>query len=689
MSRTYKTFTNFDVFAISKELNEILSNGTIANIYEVEDILILKIQTKNQGKKNLIIKKDSRINLTDYNYPIPQYPSQYIMSLRKFLKNRRILSVSQHNFDRIIIFELHNNEPEGNPWKFIIELFNKGNFLLLDDNNILKIARKYRKFKDRDILANREYTFPKSRGIDFISIKNDEFKSLLESNSDTEIVRFLARNINIAGLYSEEICYRAGINKKSLGTELNEKNVEDLFNSLKKIRNELLFSNVDAYIVLDDAGNEISAIPLEIQMFNSYDKKKFETFNSAVDEFFSKLDSEALRTPYDQKINAQIKSQEKILINQQEYMEELKKKKEMYYIHGDFIYANFNSLEKLLSVILEAKKKGYNWNEINNKLVNAKHENLEGAEFFVKIIPSTKDLIIKVNEDEVYLNLKKSLGENANLIYAKGKKAGRKIKGTIPAMEEIKKKIEKLTLEKESMEAGIDFLVKKPKKKWFEKFLWFESSKGLLVIGGRDATSNEILFKKYLDPHDIVFHTNFPGSPLTIIKNPENNQISDETLQETAIFVSSFSRAWKETWGVADVFYVQTDQVSKSPPSGEFLPKGSFMITGKKNIIKNAKTELAIGLKLIELENDSNDEPKIIFPKIIYGPINAIKKQTEDYLVINPSKTGLTKGKLAKEIKSYYLKKSSKDLKKWINLLSLNEILLCLPSGNSIYKQKS
>ena len=95
-------FSNFDVFAITKELDSILVNATILNIYEVEDLLILKINT-NFGKKNLIIKKDSRINLTEYDYPIPNYPSQYILSLRKLLKNRRILKISQYHFDRIII----------------------------------------------------------------------------------------------------------------------------------------------------------------------------------------------------------------------------------------------------------------------------------------------------------------------------------------------------------------------------------------------------------------------------------------------------------------------------------------------------------------------------------------------------------------------------------------------------------
>ena len=49
-----KEFSNFDVFAIVKELDAILTNGSISNVYEVQDLLILKINT-NFGKKNLVI----------------------------------------------------------------------------------------------------------------------------------------------------------------------------------------------------------------------------------------------------------------------------------------------------------------------------------------------------------------------------------------------------------------------------------------------------------------------------------------------------------------------------------------------------------------------------------------------------------------------------------------------------------
>ncbi|MFX1503049.1 MAG: NFACT family protein, partial [Promethearchaeota archaeon] len=460
MLKLGREFSNFDVFAIVKELDLILNKGIILNVFEIEDLLIIRINS-NSGKKNLIVKKDTRINLTEYDYPIPSYPSQYISSLRKFLKNRRILKIFQHDFDRIIIIELSNKE--GKPWKFVIELFNKGNFLLLDEENIIKIAKKYRKFRDRNILANKEYNFPKSHSTNFLTINKTEFIELFK-HSDVQIVRDLSRKIHISGLYSEEICHRSNIEKSLVGKNLTELDYENLYDSFKKLRNQLLFNDLNAQIIFDQQGRQISVVPFEIDILKGYDKKYFESFNAAVDEYFSIVDSELLKNPMEEKIDNQIKTQEKILKNQQEYLEKLKEKKENYYKIGEEIFTNLNSLEKLRTVLLNAKKKGYSWEEIGSKLKSAKMEKLNGSEFFEKIIPSTTQLLIKINSNEVYIDLKKSIGENANNFYSKGKKAEKKIEGTNAAIIKTQKKIDELKNEKESMVVEIDFLIKKPKK---------------------------------------------------------------------------------------------------------------------------------------------------------------------------------------------------------------------------------
>ena len=57
-------------------------------------------------------------------------------------------------------------------------------------------------------------------------------------------------------------------------------------------------------------------------------------------------------------------------------------------------------------------------------------------------------------------------------------------------------------------------------------------------------------------------------------------------LDETAEGVLALSNQWTTTYSYGNVFYVKGDQVSKTPPTGEFLTKGSFMIYGKKEFIK-------------------------------------------------------------------------------------------------------
>ncbi len=124
-------------------------------------------------------------------------------------------------------------------------------------------------------------------------------------------------------------------------------------------------------------------------------------------------------------------------------------------------------------------------------------------------------------------------------------------------------------------------------------------------------TSNSIVVNKYTDKDDVVFHADLHGSPFFVLKNEksEKGPPSDEIALEMAQATVSFSRAWKDELGSADAFWVFPDQVKKSAPSGEYLPRGSFFIEGKKNFVRHLKVELSVGImsssKLPRLEKVS------------------------------------------------------------------------------------
>lgn len=252
-------------------------------------------------------------------------------------------------------------------------------------------------------------------------------------------------------------------------------------------------------------------------------------------------------------------------------------------------------------------------------------------------------------EVDIYLN--KTVEQNAEIYYEKSKKAKKKLKGAIEAVERFSKTLDKL----EDVKIEHKELTRQRKRLWFEKFRWFISSTGFLVIGGRDATTNEIAIKKHTEKDDIVLHTDMAGSPFFVIK-ADKKKIDKKTISEAADATCSFSRAWKLGLNTQSVFYVNPDQVSKEANPGEYLPKGAFMIRGKTNYINN-KTNLTVG-------KIKDGEYKGL---IMCAPLEAVKKHCEKSI-------SLVQGdKKPSDI--------AKKIKKQLKYPNIDDIIRVFPSG--------
>jgi predicted ribosome quality control (RQC) complex YloA/Tae2 family protein len=230
----------------------------------------------------------------------------------------------------------------------------------------------------------------------------------------------------------------------------------------------------------------------------------------------------------------------------------------------------------------------------------------------------------------VELDINKTLEQNASVYYEKAKKAKKKAEGAKEALAASLKKLEKLKKEHDKEVAKVEKEKIVRKKEWYEKFRWFITSTGFLVIGGRDATTNEIIIKKHTDSDDLVFHTDLAGSPFFVIKKKlevhdikHPSQISQETLKEVGDATVSYSRTWKLGLSNSPVFYVKPEQVSKEAKSGEYLTKGAFVIKGKTTYVDN-KIDSAVGMTK--------------FGAVMGGPLAAVKANCEKYVVIQQGK---------------------------------------------------
>lgn len=181
---------------------------------------------------------------------------------------------------------------------------------------------------------------------------------------------------------------------------------------------------------------------------------------------------------------------------------------------------------------------------------------------------------------EVKLYIKKSIEENASMYFESAKKAKKKIEGAKIALIDSEKKLLKAKLQQEKV---VEKKIIERKKHWYHKFRWFFTSEGFLVIGGRDAATNEIVIKKHATEGDLVFHTDMSGSPFVVIK--EGQKAGEKSIQEAADFTAAHSKGWKMGLASLRVFYVTPEQVTKEANTGEYLSKGSFMIRGKTTYV--------------------------------------------------------------------------------------------------------
>ncbi len=405
-----------------------------------------------------------------------------------------------------------------------------------------------------------------------------------------------------------------------------------------------------------------------------------------MDEYFAKLDSKFLLSSETDKASKALRKFERIYESQEEQVMSSKDNRKNHLLLGDLIFTHLSAIDALLSNIKDARKRGFEWKTILERLKKGKEMQIEEALIFHKAFPKEAKIEVKIDDTLIRLDFRINATDNATNYYKLAKKDKRRIEGAKSALEKTQRILEEKQIEKEhTMQRQIS-LVKQPKKQWFEKFRWFKSSDGYIVVGGKDASSNETIVKKHLEKNDLYFHTELRGAPSTVLKNPENTKIPELTIKETATFAASYSNAWREGWGSTKIYYVNPDQVTKSPNPGEYLAKGSFFIKGEKNFLPAPFLELTIGLILEvvgQLDEDVDGDKNIYFPRIIAGPQSAIKSQTEMFVRIKPQKNGLASGKLAEKIKAHFIKNAKEEVKKWVKLIDDNHIIHFIPPGNS------
>ena len=601
--------SSFDIMASAKELQAVVGARVDKIYHPATDHLVLTLKLPGEGKSFLHFHVGRWLFVTQESQEMPQRPSDFAMMLRKRIADARIRAVKQQGFERIVVLSLEKEDR----YDLVLELFGDGNIILVKDGIIVQPLTSHT-WKHRDVRARKEFSFPPPVP-DPTNLSPSDFLTILHG-SDTDMVRTLATKLNLGGRYSEEICARTGLEKSLKAKDATEADARRTLDSIKVFRDEIHASG-KGFVVSKDGGAE-DVVPVRMQTYRDRTHEEFGSFSRAVESYISRMPAPKEEKSRDEELEAERLMRK--VVQQEAAVMKLQDEGRETQIVGDFIFVNYPEVKKILD---KARKVLDGAGDMAN---------IPGFKSY-----DAKNSFLKVTVKDVVLDLdaKGSVQSSAERYYENAKRARSKLVGVLAALEETRREVEALKEGRRKAQIGVRKKLAPTKRFWFERFRWFVSSEGAIVLGGKDAKSNDHLVKKHLEAGDRYAHADVHGAPSVVVKMREG--MTERTLHEACEFAVATSRAWNAKIGSAAGYWVLPEQVSKTPQSGEFLAKGAFVIRGKRNYTD--KLQIKLGIGEIEFEGSR---------KVMGGPEDSVRTRCKRFVILRPG--SLDKDFLAKQL---------------------------------------
>ncbi len=563
------------------------------------------------------------------------------------LERCKFESIEQGGSERIVSIKFRH-PASGQVRIAICEFFGEGNIVICDEEMQIVGILNPIEVRHRTLRVGLRYAFPPSRGVDVFDITLEQLLSLRnEAAKNVDTLRWIGRSISMPKKFVEEVARRAGVQASKQASSLSDDEVSKIHSTIKALVNDISSGRNHEPIVIMQNAKPIEALPMVTEEAAKSEFKKVGSFMDAVDEVLSAEILDIGRSRRTVELDRQIAILEHDLDEQNKAKEAVIRKSA--------------AIRKLAGELMAISYSDASEDAMDNLLVANSAE----------IVKEKGVSYLKVAGEQV--EMQQNLAKVSSMLFARAKEMERGNASIEGAQAKINAQIAKLRSQTAAIHKKV-IVKEQTSKEWYERYRWFVTTDGLLAIGGRDATSNSALIRKHLTEHDIVFHAEVHGSPFFVVKNAAagaQEGTIESTLNQVAQATVAFSRAWKDGLSSADAYWVLPEQVKKGAPTGQFLPKGSFVIEGKRNYLKGIEIRLAIGIAQI----NSKDT-------LVCGPEEATKKRSLFYAVLLQG--GMDPMTAAKKAKAELVRAAAEsDLAESIKRISLDDFVRVLPTGQS------
>ena len=304
--------------------------------------------------------------------------------------------------------------------------------------------------------------------------------------------------------------------------------------------------------------------PFEPEQFVSseeYTIVPFPSFNQSVDEFYSSVESQKLESKLTEQEETARRRLENARSDHEKRLGGLQQVQELNVRKAQAIEANVPRVQEAIVAVNSLLAQGMDWQNVARLIEVQKQRHNAVAELIqlpLKLYENTVTLLLaeeaykdeadfegnetdsdvsdteqeteqtsrssKVLEDKrlhVDVDLALSPWSNARQYYDQKKFAAVKEKKTLQSSEKALKNAQrKIGADlKRDLQQEKDLMRPQRTAYWFEKFVFFISSEGYLVLGSKDAQQADILYHRHLKKGDIYVHADLDGAASVVVKN--------------------------------------------------------------------------------------------------------------------------------------------------------------------------
>lgn len=556
-------FTSLDTLAVVREIRSLVR----ARVDKVFDVprggWSLAFRVPGEGRRELLLVPGRYAALVGSGPEHSEELTPFARELRRLLTGSGVRGASEPSGERILELSLGRSD-DPTETLLALEMFGAGNLIVARGGKIVGVAHTKR-WAHRQVSIGADYTRPPVR-LDPWSVGRAELEAEL-ARSRNDLTSTLAARLSFGGPVAEELTVRAGVE----GTEPASARAPSVAERLQAVVAELLREvgeKPKGFVYLRQ-GTIVDATPYASRRWaDQVDVELLErpTFSEAAYEYFRSLE---VAPP-----SAEITEATRI-------QRELERLREQQTTAVASLTEAIRSLHDTAGSIFA------NYAEAEAAIARARAEGREDSR-----------LEVALGGRAVTLRVDQTPRESAQEVFTEVKRLQSKLAGARTALAETEVKMAlPHPVARAAKRMGTAEEPRRSKSHWFERFRWFISSEGAIVVAGRDASSNDLIVRRNMKDGDLYVHADLHGAASVIVKHPAPGEppVTELSLREAGQWAVVFSKAWRAGLAAASAFWVTHEQVSKAAASGEFVARGSWAIHGTKHVLRDLPTEIGLG----------------------------------------------------------------------------------------------